>query len=305
MNPINQTQISIFLATFLAVSVIGNLFLYAGNADKGLAIQQQAENIETLNRQLAQDQMNTKNNAVKIESVDSQQKELRQIASELQSRLVSITEDYEASLVTAEQTENQLKLVEEQRQKLEQKVTEQRQQLSDAQKVIANQQRFIRGQTSVSIDSEGDLKVQRALSDLSNRLTDRYDEILLRQRADGAGIIEISLTTLFSGSSLELKKDAVLLLQEVSNTLKQLPGSEIDVIGHSDARPIVSDLSQLYPTNWELSAVRASKIAQALINEGVSDENMSVIGKAANAPIREEANPEAWQINRRIEIVFD
>ena len=94
------------------------------------------------------------------------------------------------------------------------------------------------------------------------------------------------------------------------------------VEGHTDSDPIPKDLKKIYPTNWELSAARASNVVNYLINKGVNSGRLQASGYADRWPadvswydvrsgkvddrIIAESNSTASQKqqNRRIKIVF-
>ncbi|TCS39954.1 OmpA/MotB family protein [Reinekea marinisedimentorum] len=311
MNRLNSSQQTIFLAIFLAASLIGNIFLFSGNSGKASQLEQQSaelnkrsSEIEQLTNQLAENQRKTRQSESTLSSVGGQQRELQAIAKEMQVQLLELTEAYQKNLVTAEQTKQQLSAAEAQRKELEARLRDQQASLQEAQKTISNQQRLLRANTLPG-DSEKQLKNQQALSSLSGKLKADYPNVLLRQSQSGAGVIEIPLTYLFEQGTTKLNASSPELLKPITATLLELPDTSIEVIGHSDSRPIVSDMGLIYPTNWELSSARASKVAQQLKETGIAEQRLTVMGKAANVPVRDEQNELAWQINRRIEIRFN
>ena len=94
------------------------------------------------------------------------------------------------------------------------------------------------------------------------------------------------------------------------------------VEGHTDADPIPKDLKKIYPTNWELSAARASNVVNYLIKKGVNSGRLQASGYAdrwpaeiswfdvrsgkVNDQVIKEKNSTRSQMekNRRIKIVF-
>lgn len=307
----NRSQMTIFAITFLAVSLIANIFLFTGNSSKAAEIDklaqqaaQQSDEIQSLNAQLEENKRQAKESESTINSVGNQQRELQSIAKEMQNQLKQLTTAYNKSLVTAEQTKEQLAAAENQRLQLQSRLDKQNEELEEAQKTISNQQRLLRAKAS-SGNSFSELENQQVLATLSNQLKDAYPNVLFRQTQTGAAVIEIPLDDLFESGTTKLKSDSELLLKPISNALSELTEPEIEIIGHSDSRPIVSELGLIYPTNWELSSARASKVAQRLSESGVDEQQMTVLGKSSSEPIREEANAEAWKLNRRLEIQFN
>ncbi len=290
-----------FAAAFLIASVAGNIGLFLSNTAKVETINNKTLQISELTDKLSQQGNDSAVHATKIQSVDKQQQELVAIVGQLQKEITAINDEYQMSVSTAELTAQKLVKAQAHASELSSQLNDLTQQLSEANKTISNQQRAIRSRTNDS-DLQANENIQRVLDELTTALNDDYETVGLRQDSDGTGVIDIPLELVFISGTLELNETSRPLLATISNAIIESKSHNISIIGHSDARPIVSSLGELYPTNWELSSVRASKVAQQMIDLGVNGENIIVSGKASNAPIREEANAEAWKINRRIEI---
>ena len=54
--------------------------------------------------------------------------------------------------------------------------------------------------------------------------------------------------------------------------------------GHTDADKIPKGLEAIYPTNWELSAARASNVVNYLISQGVNSGRLQASGYADRWP---------------------
>jgi flagellar motor protein MotB len=57
-----------------------------------------------------------------------------------------------------------------------------------------------------------------------------------------------------------------------------------------------------FPSNWELSSGRASRVACYLVERGVHPNRISVEGYASFRPCRPNSNPRNRSLNRRVEI---
>ncbi len=115
--------------------------------------------------------------------------------------------------------------------------------------------------------------------------------------------IKISLRgpLLFDTGSAELRAETVGFLQQVALVLTKT-NNEVHVVGHTDNFPIHSEK---FPTNWELSTVRASRVARHLIEQGPLDPGrFTVMGNALYRPVEPNVNPESKQRNRRVEIII-
>ena len=73
----------------------------------------------------------------------------------------------------------------------------------------------------------------------------------------------------------------------------------LQIDGHTDRRPIsTAD----FPSNWELSAARATTVGKFLIRQGIPPERIAVAGFAQYQPLDERDDEIAYRRNRRIEV---
>ncbi|MGE4539139.1 MAG: OmpA family protein [Desulfovibrio sp.] len=119
--------------------------------------------------------------------------------------------------------------------------------------------------------------------------------------------VELNLrgAAFFDLASAEIKPAAMPLLRDIAATLSGTP-YKVTVEGHTDNLPIES---WLYPSNWELSSARASRVARFLIDGGVPRNHLRVEGLADTQPVApndDEAGrpiPENQAKNRRVVIL--
>lgn len=105
---------------------------------------------------------------------------------------------------------------------------------------------------------------------------------------------------LFDLGSDELKEEPKDLLKRLSYILEQVP-LPIRIEGHTDNLPI-NNLR--FPSNWELSVARATRVVRFLIEEGsLAPDRLSALGFGEYRPIA--PNTSAWERakNRRVDIV--
>ncbi|MFH1216744.1 MAG: flagellar motor protein MotB [Pseudomonadota bacterium] len=106
---------------------------------------------------------------------------------------------------------------------------------------------------------------------------------------------------LFDSGNAEIRPDAFASLDKIVPLVDQTPYM-INVVGHTDDVPIHTPL---FPSNWELSLVRASRVARFLMEKtGIGQERFSVTGHASFAPIAPNDSPANRAANRRVEIVL-
>ena len=123
----------------------------------------------------------------------------------------------------------------------------------------------------------------------------------------GADRVEIRLahTVLFDSSGLDIKPAGGEILKTIAQIAKETPGLTLEVEGHTDNVPIGVRMIDRFPSNWELSTARASRIVRFLItNEGLDPSFVSAAGFADSKPVADNDTAEGRDLNRRIEIVL-
>jgi chemotaxis protein MotB len=139
------------------------------------------------------------------------------------------------------------------------------------------------------------------------RLTDRINrlEFELALASEGGRTVEVILADhLFSPASADLTEAGARRLDRVGEMLSEaLPGRRFRIEGHSDNVPVGPGLRDRYPSNWELSAARASAVARYLIeNHDVAASDLEVLGFAETRPVAPNTTPEGRSRNRRVRI---
>jgi len=110
---------------------------------------------------------------------------------------------------------------------------------------------------------------------------------------------------LFPSGKTEISKAGQQVLDKVVSILKEVKDKRIQVEGHTDNVPIVSDLKNRYPTNWELSTARATEVVRYLQEHGKLDPQLlSATGYGEFQPVASNDTDEGRHKNRRIEIVL-
>jgi chemotaxis protein MotB len=74
----------------------------------------------------------------------------------------------------------------------------------------------------------------------------------------------------------------------------------IRVEGNTDSVPIATGQ---FPSNWELSAARATAVLRFLLRRGVSPRRSSVAGYADQRPLASNETASGRSLNRRVELV--
>lgn len=111
-------------------------------------------------------------------------------------------------------------------------------------------------------------------------------------------VLDINASALFKQGEAALQPAAIKTLGEVAQVLRGGDQS-IEVDGHTDNVPIKT---AQYPSNWELSAARASSVVRLFIAHGVQGSRLSAVGLADNQPIVPNDTPEHRARNRRVTV---
>jgi len=113
-------------------------------------------------------------------------------------------------------------------------------------------------------------------------------------------LITISDNALFASGSADLKPDSKKLAQAISKMLKQYPGYEIIVAGHTDNQPISN---QVFRNNWELSSQRALNFMEILLASSSLDPTLiSSTGYGEYRPVESNKTNVGRAKNRRVEV---
>ena len=119
----------------------------------------------------------------------------------------------------------------------------------------------------------------------------------IEERETGLAI-SVSDALVFARGSAEIKEGFLPVLDLVAETIRLRPG-KVSVIGHTCDLPIATDA---FPSNWELSIVRAVSVTQCLEDRGVNPEWLYAYGFADQLALVPNADEENRRRNRRVEI---
>jgi chemotaxis protein MotB len=105
---------------------------------------------------------------------------------------------------------------------------------------------------------------------------------------------------LFDAERADLRPEGAAILDAVAPTLIGLP-NELAIEGHANHLPVTR--GGIWPSNWELSAFRATTVVRYLATGGVPETRMSADGYSSTEPLVPESDPTAITVNRRVDIV--
>lgn len=116
----------------------------------------------------------------------------------------------------------------------------------------------------------------------------------------GSVSFRVSSELLFASGQAELANGGQKVLEQL---LPTLTGNQYRILveGHTDDRPI---RTERFPSNWELSAARASSVVRYLERSGISAKRMSATGYADTRPLGENSSDTGRNKNRRVELIM-
>jgi chemotaxis protein MotB len=131
--------------------------------------------------------------------------------------------------------------------------------------------------------------------------TDLSDSVDLAFNVDKV-ILQIDGRYLFSSGKAELKDEGRAIFSNLGYLFRKYAGYKIAIRGHTDNLDI--ETAQ-FPSNWELSAIRATSVLRFFIGLGLDPERMSATGYADIIPLVENNTVENRARNRRVEFVLE
>jgi chemotaxis protein MotB len=114
-------------------------------------------------------------------------------------------------------------------------------------------------------------------------------------------VVEINASVLFPPGEAALGSTAGAALRAVAQVLV---GSSfpITIEGHTDNLPIST---VRFPSNWELSAVRASSVVRLFVETGIRGDRLTAAGYGDQRPISDNFNEQGRARNRRVTILIE
>ena len=116
--------------------------------------------------------------------------------------------------------------------------------------------------------------------------------------------VDVAEQLFFDSGRATLKDSGKSVLKQVAAAMQDYQDKAIRIVGHTDNVPIAKAWREVFPSNWELSAARATTVVRFLQESGIEPERLIATGRAEFAPVAANDSPEGRQKNRRIEITL-
>jgi chemotaxis protein MotB len=143
--------------------------------------------------------------------------------------------------------------------------------------------------------------LERVAQSVTNAMHDLVAKNLVAVRRGESSVeVEIRTDILFPSGSATLAPTAIDILARLAESLRSVP-NPIRVEGHTDDRPINT---LAFPSNWELSAARASSVVHLFSSRDIEPGRLAVIGLGEYRPVKSNNTSEGRNANRRVVIVI-
>ncbi|MFH2045403.1 MAG: OmpA family protein [Pseudomonadota bacterium] len=160
---------------------------------------------------------------------------------------------------------------------------------------------------AIELKSKEDITAMKSTyADLMDNMKSEVEEgnITITQLKDKLKVNMVD-EILFSSGETRITPQGIEVLRRVGEILLNVKDKAINVGGYTDNVPIGPGLKNRYPSNWELSAARATNVVRYLQETtGIDPTLLSATGYGEYNPIASNETPEGQSKNRRIEILL-
>jgi chemotaxis protein MotB len=145
-------------------------------------------------------------------------------------------------------------------------------------------------------------RIRNVAGDIRNVMNPLIEQGVVRVLETSHGMsIEISDSILFSQGQALLQPQLAQVLKAIAAVL--VPTDFLITIeGHTDNVPIST---AQFPSNWELSAVRATTVLRLFADTGIAPERLMAIGYADTRPVEPNLLADGRARNRRVTILVN
>ncbi|MGD8962419.1 MAG: OmpA family protein [Desulfobacterales bacterium] len=150
--------------------------------------------------------------------------------------------------------------------------------------------------------SELDKQRQEIESNLKAQIANKDVRI---QEIEGKLMVTFVDKILFDSGSVKIKPEGQEVILRLAESFRDNQDQMIVVQGHTDDVKIGGALLNRFPTNWELSAARATAVVRLLQDKGEIDPTrLTASGFSYYKPVASNETEEGRKENRRIEIML-
>lgn len=145
-------------------------------------------------------------------------------------------------------------------------------------------------------------KMRNVADDIKNALQPLIAQGKVKLLETSRGVtVEINDSILFPAGQARLQPASISAMQAIAQVLAD-SDFPITIEGHTDNVPIATPQ---FPSNWELSAMRATTVLRLFNEGGVGAERLTAIGYGETRPLETNTTLEGRARNRRVSILID
>ncbi len=138
-------------------------------------------------------------------------------------------------------------------------------------------------------------RTRNAAAALRAQLLEQFNRVLAT-RDTSRGLVVNMGDVLFATGKYDLRQEAQIALAKLSGIILSHPGLNLKIEGYTDS--VGTD-----EFNLKLSNQRADAVREYLINQGLTDTNVTASGLGKSDPVASNDTPTGRQQNRRVEII--
>ncbi|MFQ5445098.1 MAG: OmpA family protein, partial [Nitrospinales bacterium] len=153
-----------------------------------------------------------------------------------------------------------------------------------------------------SLENLTGLNKKNISSEIKEIVEENEEETLGFNNENGRIVIRIPGKALFKPGTAVLAKNSQRVLNEIIKVVRNYPLYNINIQGHTDDTPISTEK---FPTNWELSSVRATAVLRFFIDKEIDPKRLTATGFADMFPLVSNETELGRSKNRRVEIVLE
>jgi len=162
----------------------------------------------------------------------------------------------------------------------------------------------LRGDKEIAASEIGRMKTtyDKLIADLHTQLKNREVDIKTYREKISVTFVD---RILFDSGKADISPEGRRVLKKVGETLKEVQGRQIRIIGHTDDVPIMEAFRHKFPTNWELSTARAAAVARYFQKDiGLDPRHLEAVGRSFYDPIAGNETARGRAQNRRVNIII-
>ncbi|MDJ0986214.1 MAG: OmpA family protein [Desulfobacterales bacterium] len=194
---------------------------------------------------------------------------------------------------------------------LENQANTTRERLEQENKSLSNQvaqleRELDKERTTVEVQKKEISELDQTRQEIENNLKSQIASKDVRiQEIEGKLMVTFVDKILFDSGSVKIKPEGQEVILRLAESFKDKADQMIVVQGHTDDVKIGGALLAKFPTNWELSAARATAVVRFLQEQGgIEPERLTASGFSYYKPVASNEDEEGRKQNRRIEIML-